>query len=87
VVPKAKLDENLGVFHRAAEEEGIAVGAPTADDQSDSIRKLEGPSDEVTARELRPSAPANGENLHPDEGVKMEGPFGESRVADLLPPQ
>jgi len=79
VVPKAKLDENLNVFHRAAGEDV----QPGAEHQADSLRSVEGPSDEVTAREEMPSAPPNGENLHPDADVRMEGPFGESRVADL----
>ena len=86
VVPKAKLEENLGVFHKAAQDEGSTAPA-FQEEQSDSLRKVEGPSDEITARELQPSAPANGENLHPDADVVMEGPHGESRVADLIEPR
>ena len=63
VVPKAKLDENLGVFHRAAQEE---AGGSFVEEQADSLRKQNGPSDEVTAREVAPSAPLNGEDLRPD---------------------
>jgi indolepyruvate ferredoxin oxidoreductase beta subunit len=80
VVPRAKLDENLAVFHKAA---GDDPGVVEQSSLTDSLRTQEGPSDEVTARELLPSAPLNGENLHPDADVKMEGPLGESRVADL----
>ena len=74
VVPKAKLEENLSVFHKAAGEE---VGPPFDELQPDSLRSAEGPSDEVTAREVLPTAPLNGEDLRPDtsEDVK-ERPHG-----------
>lgn len=58
VVPKAKLDENLEVFHRAAE---MAESS-----QPDSLRAGEGPSDEISARVVDPPAPPDGENLQPD---------------------
>ena len=74
------------MFHKAAgEEDGDPQELPHSD-LPDSLRTAEGPSDEVSARELQPSAPQNGENLHPDAGVDMEGPLGESRVADLISP-
>jgi indolepyruvate ferredoxin oxidoreductase beta subunit len=75
VVPKAKLEENLSVFHRAAAEE---TGHPfDHSQQPDSLRKVEGPSDEVTAREVLPSAPADGEDLRPDTSLdEQERPHG-----------
>jgi len=74
VVPKAKLEENLAVFHKAAGEEG---GHAFQEQQPESIRKVTGESDDVTAREVGPSAPANGEDLRPDTGLdKLEQPHG-----------
>jgi indolepyruvate ferredoxin oxidoreductase, beta subunit len=65
VVPKAKLDENLDVFNRAA---GLEESH-----QPDSLRHAEGPSDEVSARQVQPPAPPNGENLQPDEDCAVDG--------------
>lgn len=73
VVPRAKLDENLEVFHRAAsEEDGARPESEELLPQPDSLRKEEGPSDEVTAREELPSAPLNGENVQPDACLPEE---------------
>jgi indolepyruvate ferredoxin oxidoreductase beta subunit len=74
VVPKAKLEENLAVFHRAAADDPNYT-QPSS--QPDSLRTLEGPSDEVTAREELPAAPLNGENLRPDKSHDVvERPHG-----------